>query len=400
LSLLLFLCLLPGLPSASAQDVTAVFVAPSSPFITGSRGSLWLYCMNNSSNAVMQTFATSLSGTLKSELISTNTVLLLNTNARDGIEAAIAPGGFAKKEYFLDLPAATGQFRLEVSNFNPVVILVQKDLASPQLAAKSPLSSNKTKMTPRSQFAEIHLDHISNYEPIYFLLGTYPAAEFQISIKYQVFSFTNEANLFENVLDHSFFAYTQTSFWDVLSHNPRFYDSSYKPSVFLFYTNILQSASSKPFQFDLQGGTEHESNGQGGTLERSLYSGYLQPTATIGLPENLELMFQPRARFFYFVGSNNPDIAQYRGYADLLTALTWQDPNSDEKIQFSTKLRIGDTGTHLGLQFDLRFNLTDLGLFHAFNPTIQVQYFTGYGQNLLQYNQSSQDIRAGLCLWY
>ena len=85
LSLLLFLCLLPGLPSASAQDVTAVFVAPSSPFITGSRGSLWLYCMNNSSNAVTQTFATSLSGTLKSELISTNTVLLLNTNARDGI---------------------------------------------------------------------------------------------------------------------------------------------------------------------------------------------------------------------------------------------------------------------------------------------------------------------------
>ena len=239
-------------------------------------------------------------------------------------------------------------------------------------------------------------NHLSTYEPIYFILGSYPAAEFQYSVKYKVLNIENH----QNPLDHLYFEFTQTSLWDLISPDPSFYDTSYKPSVFLFYTNILQSASSKPFQFDLQGGTEHESNGQGGTLERSLYSGYLQPTATIGLPENLELMFQPRARFFYFVGSNNPDIAQYRGYADLLTALTWQDPNSDEKIQFSTKLRIGDTGTHLGLQFDLRFNLTDLGLFHAFNPTIQVQYFTGYGQNLLQYNQSSQDIRAGLCLWY
>ena len=36
----------------------------------------------------------------------------------------------------------------------------------------------------------------------------------------------------------------------------------------------------------------------------------------------------------------------------------------------------------------------------AFNPSIQVQYFTGYGQTLLQYNETSHALRAGLCLWY
>jgi len=48
----------------------------------------------------------------------------------------------------------------------------------------------------------------------------------------------------------------------------------------------------------------------------------------------------------------------------------------------------------------LRFNLAALPVLKSFNPTIQLQYFTGYGQTLLQYNQKSTAFRAGLCLWY
>ena len=123
------------------------------------------------------------------------------------------------------------------------------------------------------------------------------------------------------------------------------------------------------------------------------------PQPGLNLLKNVQLTLQPRTRLYYWVSDNNPDIANYRGYADLLTALTWTN-SSEEKIQLATKLRIGDEGTHAGLQFDLRFNLAAVALFRSFNPTIQVQYFTGYGQTLRQYNQTSHGLRAGLCLWY
>ena len=103
---------------------------------------------------------------------------------------------------------------------------------------------------------------------------------------------------------------------------------------------------------------------------------------------------------YFDVGNNNPDIASYRGYGDLRAALTWTDPNSLEKIQFAAKLETGDEGRHDGYQFDLRFNLAGVPYLDKFNPSIQVQYFTGYGQTLRQYNQSSHGLRAGICLWY
>jgi outer membrane phospholipase A len=387
LQLLVAVLLLTSPASALALDVTSVFVPPSGPLAAGRPGSLWLYCMNNSSNEVSQTFQPSLNCLLASGSGSFGAVLLLNTN-RSGMKAAIAPGGFVKAEYLLDVPAISGgPVTLAVSNYNPVVILVTNDSFRASAPAPAPPAS------PLTNTWDFLGRHLSAYEPIYFILGSYPAAEFQFSIKYKVLNLINH----QNPLDHLYFAYTQTSFWDLISPDPSFYDSSYKPSVFLYYADVLPGKNETFFHLDLQGGAEHESNGRGGAGERSLYTAYLQPTATFDLPYHLELTLQPRARIYYWVGHNNPDLADYRGYADLLATLTWTNQNSGEKIQLATKLRIGDEGTHAGLQFDFRFNLP---LSLKFNPTIQVQYFTGYGQTLRQYNQPSHAFRAGLCLWY
>jgi outer membrane phospholipase A len=60
----------------------------------------------------------------------------------------------------------------------------------------------------------------------------------------------------------------------------------------------------------------------------------------------------------------------------------------------ATKFRIGDEGTHPGVQIDFRYKIPH------FNPTLQMQYFTGYGQTFRQYNVYSHGFRVGLCLWY
>jgi outer membrane phospholipase A len=320
--------------------------------------------------------------------------LALDKSAFDGCNSRVKqfatqpgtlPGGVAGLLGLVLLLNAT-PFRAQAANSETNAPVAP---ATGSTAVAAPL----TNTAPISPYMEFLGQHLSCYEPIYFILGTYPAAEFQFSLKYKVFDFTNKVN----PLTHLYFAYTQISFWDLLSSDPSFYDTSYKPSAFFLYHDRLNSGC---FHLDLQPGFEHESNGRGGAGERSLYTAYLQPTATFDLPDHWQFSLQPRAWSYVDVGQNNPDIAEYRGYADLLSALTWTDPHSGEKIQFSGKVRMGDEGDHAGLQFDVRFNLAGVPVLRRFNPSIQVQYFTGYGQTLRQYDESSHGLRAGLCLWY
>jgi phospholipase A1/A2 len=292
----------------------------------------------------------------------------------------------------LDLPLTTsGQVSLDVNNYNQVMILVEQGAVS--AAVPVPQTAASTSKHPNGDMREFFANHMSFYEPIYFIGGTAPAVEFQFSLKYKVLDFKDNWD----PLTHLYFAYTQTSYWNAFTKNPSFFDTSYKPSMFLYYPDMFQKGF---FQLDLQGGVEHESNGRGGDLERSFNTIYLQPKATFDLPYNFQFSLQPRAWFYYRVGDNNANIADYHGYADLIGALTWLDPKSGEKIQLSSKLLIGDEGGHIGVLSDLRFNLVGVPVLRRFNPTIQVQYFYGYGQNLLDYNISTHALRAGLCLWY
>jgi phospholipase A1 len=398
--LLFLVLLLTNVVSLLAQDVTAVFTTPSGTLTAGSRASLWLFCMNNSSHSISRTFEPSLNCTLAAQSVTFETVLLLNTNNSPGA-ATIAPGGFVKEEYLLDLPlTSSGQVTLDVSGYNQLVVLVEPSSSETPVVASAPAalasaSNSATVATapPNSDLRSYFANHMSFYEPIYFIAGTAPAAEFQLSLKYKVLDFRDNWD----PLTHLYFAYTQTSYWNAFSKNPSFFDTSYKPSMFLYYPDVFQKGF---FQLDLQGGAEHESNGRGGDLERSFNTFYLQPKATVDLPGNLQFSLQPRAWFYFRVGDNNADIADYHGYADLVSALTWLDPTSGEKIQLSSKLLIGDEGGHVGVLSDLRFNLVGVPFLRKFNPAIQLQYFYGYGQNLLDYNIQTHAFRAGLCLFY
>jgi len=391
--LLVSVLLLTSVASVLAQDVTCVIIPPSTAYTAGSQGSLWLACMNNSPYGAVRTFDPSIRCTLTSESGSSETVLLLNTNS-SASQATIAPGGFAKEEYLLDVPLTSiGQVTLTVSNFNPLVILVQQAPGVVAVRPNTSLISPETGTATNSELREYITNHLYFYEPIYFILGTAPAAEFQLSFKYKLFNLKADWNPFT----HLYFGYTQTSFWSVFTKDPSFYDTSYKPSAFFYYPDLVHNKFS---QLDLQLGGEHESNGRGGSLERSFDTAYLQPTVTFDLPGSLQLSLQPRTWFYFLVNDNNRDIADFRGYADLRGALTWTSAKSGEKIQAACRVRAGDKGTHLGLLYDLRFNLADIPVLRKFSPAIQVQYFAGYGQNLLQYNQVAHALRAGICLFY
>jgi outer membrane phospholipase A len=372
---------------AFSQEVTCVFIAPANPFAAGTRGSVWLYCMNNSSNEVPLAFEPRLNAKFVFPSGTRNVVLTLDASAG----GTISPGAFVKQEYFLKVPSTIrGAGSLSVSNYNEIAIRVEEPLGTNYVQTKMAPATASSSKPSRTALAKFFDNHLSPYEPIYFLVGNYPAAEFQLSLKFQLFDLTNSYAVVTNL----YFAYTQTSYWDLLTSDPSFFDTSYKPSVFVYFPGLF-TRKDEAFQLDLQAGAEHESNGRGGEMERSIYTAYLQPTLTFGRPGHLQFALQPRVWTYFLVGHNNPDIAEFRGYADLRAFLTLKrEPNSWANFQVETRLRIGDDGEHAGVQVDVRYK------FPHFNPTLDVQYFEGYGQTLRQYNKQAHGLRVGLCLWY
>jgi len=370
-----------------AEDVTALFTAPTNALVAGGKASVWLYLMNNSAQEVHRALEPKLSGKFVVAPVSWDVVLIRNGA---GDETAIAPGAFARVEYVWEVPPHIhGQASLNISNYNEVALRLI-ELEAKDYIGTTPAPEPAKAKPQRTAIAKFFDNHLSPYEPIYFLIGNYPAAEFQMSLKFQLFDLTNSYAGVTNL----YFAYTQTSYWDLISSDPSFFDTSYKPSMFAYFPG-LWTRKDDAIQFDLQGGVEHESNGRGGVAERSIYSAYLQPRITFGKPGHLQFALQPRVWTYFWVGHNNPDIAAYRGYADLHAFLTLKpEPNSWANFQVETRFRIGDGGEHPGIQIDGRYK------FPHFNPVIDVQYFEGYGQTLRQYNKEAHGLRVGLCLWY
>jgi phospholipase A1 len=233
--------------------------------------------------------------------------------------------------------------------------------------------------TPIEQFSQF----IKPYEPIYFLAGPEtPAVKFQFSLKAVPFDTLLESWIQPTV------GYTQTSFWDIFGRSSPFYDTSYKPSAFISLPNVFRRTNS--WTLDLQGGYQHESNGKGGSSSRSMNTIYGQFNLRVGDSDKWHVSITPRAWFYILDLSDNPDIANYRGYGNIAIK------GGYEKYELGAKLQTGDNGQHAGLEVDLTAPF--LRKYH-FMPYFHVQYWNGYGETLLGYNQYTHSVRFGLGLY-
>lgn len=241
-----------------------------------------------------------------------------------------------------------------------------------------PTTMSKHEPTAMEQFNRIILP----YEPIYFLMGPEsPAVKFQFSLK--VVPFTN---LLESRIQPSV-GYTQTSFWDIFGPSSPFFDTSYKPSAFVYFPNVFRGTNF--WKLDFQGGYQHESNGKGGDSSRSMNTIYLQGSLQLGNTNNWHGAITPRAWFYILDLSDNPDIANYRGYANL------EVKGGYKTIELRTKVQMGESAQHVGVQVDLTAQPWRQ---FGFMPYFHVQYWNGYGETFLEYKKYTQSIRFGLGL--
>lgn len=118
----------------------------------------------------------------------------------------------------------------------------------------------------------------------------------------------------------------------------------------------------------------------------------MRPTVTVCRDAGLQLTLQTRAWIYFGDLGDNPDIADYRGYVDLRAITGWK-----RGLQLSAIGRMGNDGNHENLQLDATY--PTMQFFGGFSVYLNAQYFTGYGESLLEHNRKSEAFRIGFSLY-
>ena len=227
--------------------------------------------------------------------------------------------------------------------------------------------------------------YFSLFKDIYFVGGTVlggKPTEYNSDVKFQI-SF--QQRLTKSVLPwntYLYLFYTQKAMWNVFERSLPFHDLNFNPGIGLSRYIILKNQLVGKVTMMI----EHESNGRDGTASRSWnkisWAGeaYISP------------ILMAHAKFWIPIidGQYNKDILKYMG----VSQAGFQAKSTDDKwvLDMTLVKRQG---------WNLNFNtIVQLGyrINHNSNQFIMLQYYNGYGESMLDYNQYHSRNRFGLLI--
>jgi outer membrane phospholipase A len=329
-----------------------------------------------------------------------DTVAKREDKTADVQTVALRAGGFVRVAYVIehavDDPAPTVKLKVPpATNVAPI-------------AADAPQSPIDALVRPdpvyRSEIGLVEFlsNRIKPHEPVYIIAGDEEiTTKFQFSFKYQILNPEGPIAKKAPPLAGIYFAYSQTSLWDLGDDSNPFYDSVYRPEMLVSYENLerffVNGSGERllPDWFSLaaQAGYRHESNGRDGDDSRSLNYLYVRPIFTFKGKDDWFLTIAPT--FFSYVGdlSDNPDIYDYRGHSELRAVM-----GQGGGVQLAVTGRVGDTDANKGsLEFDLSVPIRKITAGN-FDVYFHTQYFMGYGETLLTYDEPTYGLRFGIAL--
>jgi phospholipase A1 len=211
--------------------------------------------------------------------------------------------------------------------------------------------------------------------------------KFQLSMKHDLADFNRYGSLW--------FGYTQLSFWQLYdaSNSRPFRENNYEPELIYSIRPNDLIAPFGLFPSIINFGLVHQSNGQSTPRSRSWNRIYAQ-TGTehnYGNDRRLVVLLRlwqriPEAS----VDDDNPDITNYLGRGDLELRYSQE---SHWEVSVIAKPR--------SLQIDLAapwsaWKLLTMASPGAHNTNVHLQYFNGYGESLIDYNQQHETWGVGL----
>ncbi len=228
------------------------------------------------------------------------------------------------------------------------------------------------------------------HEPMFAAVGAHEGlnVKFQLSFKFRLFQPENPAST--ALLDNLYFGYTQFSLWDLGKESAPFRDTNYRPSLFYYRPDTgIQGGALTRLSF--AGGIEHESNGRDGDASRAINTVFVRPTFHFGDLTDYHWKFEPKL-YAYLTRTGNTDIAHYRGFGDF--RVSYGAPNGWE---LAATLRKGTRKAYGSVDAQLSYPMSRI--FSGTAGYLFVQYFTGYGESLLDYNHKlGSQLRIGYSL--
>lgn len=201
--------------------------------------------------------------------------------------------------------------------------------------------------------------------------------KFQLSFKVPIWK-----NMF-NYPSSLYLAYTQVSYWQAYDHDPFFRETNYEPE--LFVANEINFHLGKDWYLNfINVGLDHQSNGFGGTMERS----WNRAIASIVFSsDHWVVVLKP----WLIIKDNtyerqNPNMVNYMGNGAIMIGYKYhrQFFALESRNLLQSPRRSGNTLTW-------SFPLTEYLKGY-------VQFFSGYGQSLIEYNHRTNSFGVGVAL--
>lgn len=223
------------------------------------------------------------------------------------------------------------------------------------------------------------------YKDNYFIAGTTiggkPTAtnsdvKFQVSIAQRLTKSTLPFNTY------LYLFYTQKCMWNVFENSMPMRDFNFNPGIGLAKHLFVKNRYVGKVTLMI----EHESNGRDGIESRSWNKVSL--AGNIFIDPNF--MVHGKAWIPIIDGQNNQDILYYNGIYQVGT--TYTTPNKRFGFALTMVKRKG---------WNLKYNTiweVNYRIFKDENQFLFLQYYNGYGENLLDYNQYHSRLRIGLVI--
>jgi phospholipase A1/A2 len=141
----------------------------------------------------------------------------------------------------------------------------------------------------------------------------------------------------------------------------------------------------------VEGGFRHESNGLGGVDSRALNEVFARPMFAFGNLDGWRLLIAPELSAYVMRLGENPELPRYREYGRLRGSFGRDDGPA---LGFSgwTGRGFRNQSVQLDLTIPWRIRLLD------FESYLLIQYFNGYVETLLDFDQRTDAVRAGISL--
>lgn len=264
----------------------------------------------------------------------------------------------------------------------PLDLAGEELLLGMRLAQETTLAGNAWVITPHQRNYLLPITYSDNLNRDAWALLEPDEAMDRIEAKFQI---SLKTIAWENILGEGsnlWVAYTQRNWWQLYNESSPFRETNYQPEVFLTFANDFRFWGFTNTIFG--GGFKHESNGKGGELSRS----WNRITAMAAF-ERRRMAINVRTWYRIPEGDSdddNPDIERYMGYGDIAGIWKWRD--HEFGVRLRNNLRNESRGA-VELEWTFPINRRFKGY---------IQYFNGYGESLIDYNQSNSRIGVGLSM--